>query len=688
MISMSQCAAKVVAASSRFKKTKSITAAVLLAVTGGALNGLAQSDNFDSGTLDPAWKQANFNPGLVQTSFPAVGTGKGFRIRANPVPGQAPAAALFYRDDVYTDFYVAVDIANWPGTDLDQAMVLFGRANLTPNLLTSRGVICNYDASQEGQDATSRRQGQFQINLVTDDPPFGTKTIAATEITLIPGRSYRMVFTGVGSLYTAKIYDHEDLTKPLVTIHADDVIQGPGGNLSFDVPFTTGKCGFLSFSREGNTGVTDVTIDNYFAAAADPNPATPPALAHPIPGTPTIETRNPAERFRNFWNPADSITFTAKTYTPDVIDAAATKFRLNGQDVSSRLTMSANGTTVNGTLPGSALAANTVYSASIEVQDVSGAKKSTNTFFFDTFSDAYLRSAAVKTIEAEDFNYESGQHLAEPIPVSGFNTNNGETVNLGLGYLELGGVEGIDFHDARTTAEGAWFAEYRSGTPVGLGAGMFPEIEDLNESELVPVRRSDNVRSQFASSNLLEVVVHRTQPGEWLNYTRDFTAGSYTLYLRVATFGATTVELHKVTSDPTQPDQTTQKLGQFNVPNTIQRYNYVYVPLVNDAGQPVTLDLSGTTTLRLLMAGTTGQDDQKLAINYMLFAPAASGAVTVYSSATVDGVFTADATATVDTSAKTITIPVGTGNRFYRVSGNVTLSNTRLAGANLVFNYQ
>jgi hypothetical protein len=186
----------------------------------------------------------------------------------------------------------------------------------------------------------------------------------------------------------------------------------------------------------------------------------------------------------------------------------------------------------------------------------------------------------------------------------------------------------------------------------------------------------------------LEVVVHRTQVGEWLNYTREFAAGKYVPYLRVATFGATTVELHRVTSDSTQPDQTTAKLGQFNVPNTFQRYNYIYVPLVNDAGQPVTLDLSGATTLRLLMAGTAVQDERKLAINYMLFVPPPTDTVTVYSSATVDGVFAIDGTATVDANAKTITIPIGTGNRFYRISGNVTLSNSRLSGANLVFNYQ
>jgi hypothetical protein len=423
------------------------------------------------------------------------------------------------------------------------------------------------------------------------------------------------------------------------------------------------------------------------AAATDPNLAAAPAHAHPVAGTPIVDTRTPAERFKNFLNPANGISFTAKTYTADVIDAEATKFLLNGQDVSQHLTVSADGPSITGSLPASALAANQVYSAAIVVQDASATKASTNTFFFDTFSDAYLLSADVKTIEAEDFNYDGGLFLAEPIPVSGYDTNvPPQAVNQGTGYVELAGVEGVDFHDLRQFGESPWIGEYRSGVPVGLSSGMYPEIIDLNEPDGLPLRRSDNVRSQFASSNLLETVVHRTQVGEWLNYTRNFATGKYTPYLRVATFGATTVELHKVTSDATQPDQTTEKLGTFNVPNTLQRFNYIYVPLVNDAGQPVTLDLNGTNTLRLLMAGTDGQDERKLAINYMMFMPAATGAITVYSSATVDGTFAPDASATV--TGNTVTIPIGSGNRFYRLSGNVTLSKPTISGNTMTFTFQ
>jgi hypothetical protein len=408
-------------------------------------------------------------------------------------------------------------------------------------------------------------------------------------------------------------------------------------------------------------------------------------LPHPIPGTPTVDTRTPTNRFTNFLDPSSGISFTAKTFTTDVIDASETKLRLNTQDVSGQLVLSADGASITGSLPGSALTTNKLYAAEIVVQDASGSKRSTNTFWFDTFSDGYLRSAAVKVIEAEHFNYDGGQFIADPIPLSGY-TIDGAPVGEG-GYLELGGVEGIDFHDALTSAEAQWLGEYRSQTPVGLTAGIYPEIRDLDEPDTVTsIRRSDNVRSQYAAVNMLEMVVHRTQQGEWLNYTRNFTPGTYTPYLRVASFGASAVELHKVTSDPTAAEQTTTKLGTFNIPNLIQRYNYTYVPLAGDLGNLVSVDLTGTNTLRLVMAGTAGQDDRKLAINYMMFVPAATGAITVYSSATVDGTFTADATATV--TGNTVTIPIGAGNRFYRLSGNVTLSKPTISGNTMTFTFQ
>src|SRR5215472_15802447 len=81
-------------------KKFSLTARLLALITGLAvglpLNGPAQSDNFDSyssaAQLSAAgWILSSLNPALVSTTFPAVGSGNGLRVQANPVPGQAPA---------------------------------------------------------------------------------------------------------------------------------------------------------------------------------------------------------------------------------------------------------------------------------------------------------------------------------------------------------------------------------------------------------------------------------------------------------------------------------------------------------------------------------------------------------------------------------------------------------------------
>src|SRR5205823_4303531 len=75
----------------------------------------AQSDNFDSGSLSSAWTKYQFF-GQSYT-FPTVGSGKGLRIQANPVPNTAPAAAAIGQTNFYTDFYTAVDIVNWTVED-------------------------------------------------------------------------------------------------------------------------------------------------------------------------------------------------------------------------------------------------------------------------------------------------------------------------------------------------------------------------------------------------------------------------------------------------------------------------------------------------------------------------------------------------------------------------------------------
>jgi hypothetical protein len=591
------------------------------------------NENFDSYSsaadmTAAGWILSSLNPALVTTTFPAVGTGKGLRLEAIPFPPSAPAVQMWYRMNDYTDFYVAVDIVDWPGTDKDQAMVLFARmtdatsglvtGNLNP--ATAQGMICNYDASQYGEDPTDRRQGQLQINRI--GAGFDADTRAVAEITFVPGRSYRLVFKGVGTLYTAEAYDMYDLTTPLVTLQAD----------APDAFTPNGACGILAFSRHGVIGTVDTTYDNYYSGPTDPNPATAPALAHPIPGTPVVDTRIPAARWENFHNPATGISFTAKTYTSDEINAGATKLFLNGVDVSSQLVLSANGSAITGSLPGSALKSNTVYAARIEVTDVAGTKSSANTFWFDTFTEAYLAASPVKTIEAEDYNYEGGKYQLDPIPVSGIDTNSSPINGNYVGYLDLPGLTAsfdlpenfVDYRDNRTSPEGS-FNEYRFQDYVGTSQGN-KYVEDLNHPLNGQIAFFKQ-RQKYAEVGVLEYVVARTEPGEWLNYTRAFAEGNYHVYLRVGSFGPSEVQLDQVTSDPTVAGQTTTPLGTFSIPNNIAHNNHTYVPLMS-GGSPAVVSLAGTNTVRLTMLGTAGQDNRKLNINYLLFVPAPAVTVT------------------------------------------------------------
>lgn len=631
---------------------------------------LGQSDDFDSYSSvanfqSAGWILSALDPSLVTTTFPAVGAGKGLRIQANPVPGQAPAVGMWYRTNEYGDFYLAVDISSWPGTDKNQAAVMFGRLTdastgaVSPNQNpgTAQGVICNYDTSQYGENPTDRRQGQFQINLVSAG--FNATTLATADVTFVPGRPYRLVFKAVGFHFTAQAYDWNDLTAPLVTIEADDAAM----------TYSSGACGILAFSRQGNSGSADITFDNYFAGTNDPNPAPAPVLAHPVPGTPIVDGRVPSARWKNFLNPLTSLSFTANTYGTNVIQASATKFYLNGRDVSAQLSLSANRTNISGSLPAGVLDSNTVYSAEIVVSDVAGTKLSTNTFWFDTFSDAYLLSPAVKIIEAEEYNYNSGNYQVDPIAVSGLATNGIQINGNGIGYYGLAGSAGIDFSNSNATADPN-FAAFRSADPVRTLNGGLIGIQDANHaSQYDP--SSDNVRSPHSRSNLLEYVVCRTQPGEWLDYTRSFIPAFYTVYLRYSSFGSTSNDLDLVTSDPTQPGQTTVKLGTFRLANTLRFPNYLYAPLSDDTGAPLLVTLAGTNTLQLLMAGTPGQDNFKTMLNYLMVVQAP---IRVLSASSPQGPFGPEPNATIDPVARTITLPTGGSAKFYRLSTPVPVS--------------
>jgi len=111
--------------------------------------------------------------------------------------------------------------------------------------------------------------------------------------------------------------------------------------------------------------------------------------------------------------------------------------------------------------------------------------------------------------------------------------------------------------------------------------------------------------------------------GDWQNYTRTFPAGKYNVWAALS-FGDTSDHsehgtLSVVTSDPSQPNQTLQKLGTFDASGSGGWGNNTYVQLMDDSGAPAVVTLGGTMTLR----ATIDSGD----FDYLKFVPA-SGCVT------------------------------------------------------------
>jgi hypothetical protein len=260
------------------------------------------------------------------------------------------------------------------------------------------------------------------------------------------------------------------------------------------------------------------------------------------------------------------------------------------------------------------------------------------------------------------------------------------------------GTSGVDFLTAQAVPKSGW-DDYRPNDPVMTGQGIRQEIQDdLHPDNLPPwdpvnnpyTRPNDYTRQKYVRTNLVEYLVIKTHAGDWLNYTRTFTSSlsNYFALLRVGSYSATTVTLSKVTSDPTQPNQTVSDLGTFSVPNQVRQSNFGYVPLLDTNGMAVIMPLSGTNTLRLTMGGTPGDGSYNnvMALNYLLLVPAQ---VTVQSSPVVTGPFADDPTATVNGNTRTITIPTAGLSRFYRLAaiGPVNIANISLTGNTVTLAY-
>jgi hypothetical protein len=132
-----------------------------------------------------------------------------------------------------------VDIVNWDDA-IDQNIGLMARLG-SIGLGTTTGYTFTYDVGGNGD---------MDVALITGEAPTGLTLAGSDQMKMVPGNSYRFVFSGKGSELRASVFQLPETMNPLVDCVATDATYASG------VPGLLG-------SAAGAADTADVTFDNY-----------------------------------------------------------------------------------------------------------------------------------------------------------------------------------------------------------------------------------------------------------------------------------------------------------------------------------------------------------------------------------------------------------------------------------------
>jgi len=266
-----------------------------------------------------------------------------------------------------------------------------------------------------------------------------------------------------------------------------------------------------------------------------------------------------------FVNPSDGISFNVSSPGGNTINNSSIRLLLNGTDVSSGLSIT--GSSSNKTVTYSGLQSNLTYNASITVTDAVNLTASANSYFETTWVGV---PPVVFLWEAEDFDFNSGQYINNPVLC----TNAGNP-NCYFGKV---GVEGVDEHKSGNAPNHF----YRPDDPIGT------------------VPSGDFSRKDHYLAGVLDYRIDPFNGGDWVNYTRDWPSGTYWIVGRLTT----DVSLSgSITLSKVNPDTTTTDLGTFSVSSGLGWGTFQNVFLKDSNGNNAAVTFNGKATLRATSGG-------------------------------------------------------------------------------------
>ncbi len=240
-----------------------------------------------------------------------------------------------------------------------------------------------------------------------------------------------------------------------------------------------------------------------------------------------------------------------------------------------------------------------------------------NGSFETSDNDARATMTGAFVIEAEDYNFGSGQTVAAA------------SVSPLVSDLYKGkdGVYDVDFHGIESTADsGANGNSYRNGwVDAGSVQAAAPNgnIDVIIDNGGGGPGEQNRKRPDFVLTNNYKI--GWGNQGDWYNYTRDFPPGNYSAVIGYSRDGRTAdaygVALELVTGDRTKPGQVATLVGEATLSGTGGWSSDDRVPLLAPGSQNVaSFALGANTTVRLRIA--KGDPD----LDYLLFYRAGAGA--------------------------------------------------------------
>jgi hypothetical protein len=249
---------------------------------------------------------------------------------------------------------------------------------------------------------------------------------------------------------------------------------------------------------------------------------------------------------------------------------------LNGtNNVTTNLVFSGGPSTWNVSYTG--LLLNQAYSAVINVTDANG-KAVQAAFTFDTWNPVFQ-------VEAEDFDFSSGQYIDNPVPTTG---------PAGNSYFGQVGTMLIDESNNGGT-----------GTPAGQNPANYRNADVIATTPI-----TDSARQQFLTANASDYNVGFLGPYFWENYTKTWPTGTFNVYGRFASGAVSPATQHigfdKITRGWGTVNQFIEHIGTFNIPSSGGWSSYLYVPLLDQFGNYANVTLGGTNTFRATFARSFG----------------------------------------------------------------------------------